>query len=150
MFKVVANPLIYCCKTEINIEYQVSPHQKLAVCWSFSSLNPCYHHHNIIRSGQMTYRLKALISTVILAPILGGGVTGGYVCSRFFNAAGSQCFSLGRAFLNPYFANVWKLSSNSIIFLQDIVETHFCFNGLNLAKQYGNVLETKTRKSDVN
>ena len=38
-----------------NIEYQVSLQQKLAA----------------FRFGQMTYCLKALISTVILAPILG-------------------------------------------------------------------------------
>ena len=55
-----------------NIEYQVSPHQKLAVFWPFAALNPCYHHHNGIRFVQMTYYLKALISTIIFAPISAG------------------------------------------------------------------------------
>ena len=55
-----------------NIEHQVSLHQKLAVLGHFLELNPDKHYHNYIRSGQITYRLKALVSTVILAPILGG------------------------------------------------------------------------------
>ena len=50
-----------------NVEYQVSQHQELAVFKPFLELNLVYH--NGIRSGQMTYRLKALISTVILAQI---------------------------------------------------------------------------------
>ena len=50
-----------------NIDHQVSLHQKLAVFGPFLELN-----HNDIRSGQMTYCLKALVSTVVLAPILGG------------------------------------------------------------------------------
>ena len=53
-----------------NIEHQVSLDQKLAVLGPFGELNPDQHYHNGIRSGQMTYRLKALLSTVILAPIL--------------------------------------------------------------------------------
>ena len=53
------------------IEYQVSPHQKLAVFWPFSALNPCQHHHNGIRAVQKTYHSKALMSTIISAPILG-------------------------------------------------------------------------------
>ena len=55
-----------------NIEPQVSLHQKLAVFGHFLELNPDKHYHNDIRSGQITYRLKALVNTVILEPILGG------------------------------------------------------------------------------
>ena len=54
-----------------NIEPQVSLHQKLAVFGHFLELNPDKHYHNDIRSGQITYRLNALVNTVILAPILG-------------------------------------------------------------------------------
>ena len=56
----------------LNIEYQVSTHQKLAVFWPLLALNPCYLHHYGIRSAQMKHHLKALIGTVILVPILGG------------------------------------------------------------------------------
>ena len=47
------------CKMAPNIEYQVSKHQKLAVFGPFGELNPKQHYHNGIRSGRMTYHLKA-------------------------------------------------------------------------------------------
>ena len=76
-----------------DIEYQDSLYQKLPVFWSFVTLNLSYFHHNDIRSGQMEYSLKYLISAVIWTPIL-RGYNWKCLLLNSFNAAGLLCTSV--------------------------------------------------------
>ena len=88
-----------------NTEYQLSLHQKLAVLGPFLELDPDKHHHKGIRSGQMTYHLKALI----LAPKL-GGLQWKMFGLDFFQHCGTTLYIIKGRVQKFKSAKVWSLT----------------------------------------